>query len=379
MHEQTRVDAPSSVARNRGYSFTVSWGNDGLNDIAAPLLLVGNSVPFGSEPGSYELGTRYSFLGTSSGEGPAGILRRGQGGTRTFFSFSDNTDGTHTVFVDRDLKQPSLMFDYSRVNHIIESLATSPTDRSAILAVLALRVGKTNQEVHNSLGDIAARYAATLPTRPSLNDLFRTMVAEVALPGQSTVRLDIEPNSVVRPGDRVLFQNLDTGARREATIDTHLRLTVVGLPEGVYSVGGRQYTLQFGGSDYLNVDELTVHANAQVEVQTEVRVRVVDSAGQLIKDARVSIVGEDGQGYFVEVNSEGLSIAHVRPPQTITLLATAPGRGIRSITISVGNEPFAATVVISQPGGIRGNTPSEKGDPSYVFVIPTEEVLPGEH
>ncbi len=86
-----------------------------MNDAPAPLLTVGNTVPFGLAPGDYSLGTRYTFLGINTHGGPPGILRPGQTEMMTFHSFSGTEAGDYTAFADREGKDEATAFDWDHV------------------------------------------------------------------------------------------------------------------------------------------------------------------------------------------------------------------------------------------------------------------------
>jgi subtilase family serine protease/methionine-rich copper-binding protein CopC len=138
-----RVQVPSSVRRNTPYQFQVYWGNDGLNDAQAPLLTVGNTVAFGLSAGDYSLGTRYTFLGTNTHGGPAGILRPGQSESMTFFSYSDNQSGDYTAFVDRVSKAPNELFEWQSLRKTLAVADLSSADFDLAFQQLKTQVGPT--------------------------------------------------------------------------------------------------------------------------------------------------------------------------------------------------------------------------------------------
>ncbi|MCI0535655.1 MAG: hypothetical protein L0Z50_10555 [Verrucomicrobiales bacterium] len=99
-HVRAQVDAPAVVGRNRWFSFTVGWGNDGINDVDVPLLGVRCSVPFGLAQSAAPLGIQYEFLAVSR-DGPPNILRPAQANAVSFFAFSDGQPGSYDVLVHR--------------------------------------------------------------------------------------------------------------------------------------------------------------------------------------------------------------------------------------------------------------------------------------
>jgi len=136
------IQAPRRVRRNRGFEFTVSWGNDGINDILAPLLVVGNTVPFGFRTGDQSAGTRLTFLAVSS-DGPPGILRPGQSEQITFYSYSDANPGTYKVYVDRLYEDLQTPFNWEAIRVGLVPPGMSDEDFAPIFAQLVAQVGTT--------------------------------------------------------------------------------------------------------------------------------------------------------------------------------------------------------------------------------------------
>lgn len=137
------VNAPSAMRMFVAYSFTVQWANTGLNDSPAPLLTVGNTVPFGLRPGDYSLGTRYTFLGINTQDGPPGILRPGQAETMTFHSFSGTDAGTYTAFADRVGKLSAATMDWQRVGASLPNAQLGRDNFDAVFEEMTGQIGPT--------------------------------------------------------------------------------------------------------------------------------------------------------------------------------------------------------------------------------------------
>ncbi|MCA9139962.1 MAG: carboxypeptidase regulatory-like domain-containing protein, partial [Planctomycetales bacterium] len=168
-----RIDA-ANVARNgTPFSFIVHWENTGVNDSFAPLLQIDSDNPFGVFPGDESLGTNHVFLGVSDTDGPVGIIRPGQRVSRVFFSQS--SDDTQTITVDRVLKNPSGAIDWEYLMpwintiqqssapgfdlfvHLRSSLDGTAGDLGSLLAHNANRIGNVNGDNDPSdLNDLLA-------------------------------------------------------------------------------------------------------------------------------------------------------------------------------------------------------------------------------
>ncbi|MCA9124985.1 MAG: carboxypeptidase regulatory-like domain-containing protein [Planctomycetales bacterium] len=138
------INVPSLVRWGREFQFTVTWGNDGLNDALAPLLTVGGSQPFGFAPGDDEsAGTSYTFLGTNTHGGPPGILRPGQRETVTFFSVADPDAGDFNFYVDRGCKDAQASFDWDSIRDQLSQLDLSSEEFDEAFARMREQVGNT--------------------------------------------------------------------------------------------------------------------------------------------------------------------------------------------------------------------------------------------
>jgi hypothetical protein len=156
----SRIDSPAAVVRNRNFSFTANWGNQGINDALVPLFLVENTVPFWPASDDTLTGSAYTFLGVHSDDGPPGILRPGQSASKNFFSFSDNQPGSYRVTIDRVLENSEDLFDWNSIRSSLKPIDMSESEFEPIFAQLIAQVGSTNSGYLRML----SRNVTLLPT-----------------------------------------------------------------------------------------------------------------------------------------------------------------------------------------------------------------------
>jgi len=134
------VSAPNGMRRGVAYTFTVQWGNTGLNDAPAPLLTVGNTVPFGSRRATIRWAPlhvpRYQHP-----RRPPGILRPGQTEMMTFHAFSGTEAGEYTAFADRVGKGPTLPFNWESLRNPLFASALDAAELNRAFLQLVAQVG----------------------------------------------------------------------------------------------------------------------------------------------------------------------------------------------------------------------------------------------
>ncbi|MCA9123729.1 MAG: carboxypeptidase regulatory-like domain-containing protein [Planctomycetales bacterium] len=155
------INVPSLVRWGREFQFTVTWGNDGLNDALAPLLTVGGSQAFGFSPGDDQsAGTGYTFLGTNTHGGPPGILRPGQRETMTFFSVADPNLGDFQFYVDREYKDLEAPYDWEALQSELDFGEDSDDELQRLVRQLETQTGSTNGDYLTML----ARNSSLIPS-----------------------------------------------------------------------------------------------------------------------------------------------------------------------------------------------------------------------
>jgi hypothetical protein len=138
------IIAPERIRRGREFSFSVEWINESFEDAPAPVLTVGASVPFGRKHNDYSLGMEHTFLGINTQGGPPGILKPGQREKRTFWAYSDTEPGEYTVFIDREIKNASLPFDWESLRPSLIPSGLSAQEFEPIFSQLVRDVGPTS-------------------------------------------------------------------------------------------------------------------------------------------------------------------------------------------------------------------------------------------
>ncbi len=232
-----QVNVPRSVGRNREYTFTVSWGNSGLNDGVAPVIFVNNTVPFGFSPGDTSAGSSYTFLGQNTNSGPPGILRPGQSESRTFFSFSDNQDGNHTVTVDRIYKDLDAPFDWEGLRSSLTPVGITDAEFDPIFNQLIAQVGTTTGDYL----DMLSRNGVLLPEELGRSDDVGALLglelrkAKAAVSTSISGVLVADELNVDISGRTVIATNIDTSEQFEAITLNDGSFSLVDLSSGTYT------------------------------------------------------------------------------------------------------------------------------------------------
>lgn len=156
------------------FHYFSTWGNSGINDVAAPLLFFSSTAPIsltqdvatdvvgglfgGDKPSSFLAGNEIVFFGVDD-DGPAGILMPGDFEEAIIHSLSDvRSDAIH-VLVDRMGKDTNLTFDWSFIRDALVPDGMSDEDFDPIYAQMISQVGSTWGDYLNML----ARNASLLP------------------------------------------------------------------------------------------------------------------------------------------------------------------------------------------------------------------------
>ncbi len=237
------VSAPSAVRQNVAYTFTVQWGNNGSNDASAPLLTVGNSVPFGLKLGDDSLGSRYTFLGINTHGGPPGILRPGQSEIMTFYvPGSGNQDNiTFTAYADRVVKDSTIAFDWESLVNSIKPATMSREDAVAVAEHLAQAYGATEDGYLNmlSLASCATWEDASIPA---------TLLREEVLRSWSKLNAGIwgvidSAGTIPDRGFLVSAVELPVGKSWAVRTDRLGRFFFSGFPDGTFTLNVEGYSI----------------------------------------------------------------------------------------------------------------------------------------
>ena len=326
-HYMVDVDAPANVRRLAHYQFTVTWGNDGLNDLPAPLLRVGHTAPFGLEFGSDDLGTRYTFLGVSE-KGPAGILRPGESYSITFFTYSDLSPGTWTAFIDRLGKDADEPFDWDALRPSLIPAGMTDADFEPIFQQLLAQIGSTWGDYLAMLSRNAALVAGQAE-RPDLDALLRVEVelARAAL-GNAIVGqlLSVELGADLA-GTQLFATNQDSGEKFLATVYHDGTFIVNDLTPGSYTLSVRPGVIPYvfpGTYDLLDGQNIW---NVQLILDTfsDLTVYVTDPLGLPVANTTVRLYQNDRLVDLVNSDSAGTADFTGVPVGTYVLIAEADG------------------------------------------------------
>jgi hypothetical protein len=229
-----RVISPSGIRRGREFSFTVEWANDSLNDAIAPLLTVGLTVPFGLGHNDYSLGTRYTFLGTNTQGGPAGILRPGQREILTFWAYSDTQPGDYRVFADPVITDMLEPFDWQALRPSLIPANMTDAEFEPIFQQLVDQVGPTS-------GDYLAMLSRNASLCPDAIDARMPGVSRQIEVDRAWAAVDLSITGTVTAeagidviGRTIVAENLSTHESFSATILGDTSFLLPGLTPGDY-------------------------------------------------------------------------------------------------------------------------------------------------
>jgi uncharacterized delta-60 repeat protein len=354
------VSTPNAMRRNVAYNFTVQWGNAGLNDAPAPLLTVGNTVPFGLTPGDYSLGTRYTFLGINTHGGPPGILRPGQVELMTFHSFSSTNAGTYTAFADRPLKAASSLYDWDslRKQLTLGELLAVEFDRAFVQ--LITQIGPTQDGFQAMLSRNCSLLPKTLgdPRGPDAALQIEWNRA-IAATGSSI------SGRISAPDLRVQFGSMTVTARNPASGDTDFApvlldgtFTFPRLASGVYELSAMGALLNGGQPVAVGVNAGQAVTNLVLNATLGATVHgvVYDAAtGRSIAGATITILGSTNASAVVTSDGNGGYAVSGISSGTYSLVVESPGKARKTIQnlevlpngVLEGNIPLAAEARIS--------------------------------
>lgn len=335
------VEVPRSVRRNVPYQFTVSWANDTLNDVPAPLLTVGNTGPFGRSPGSYALGTRYTFLGTNTRGGPLGILRPNQSETVTLFGYSDAQPGDYRVFVDRNGKNPAQAFDWVSLRDELQPAGMSEADFAPLFQQIQLQVGPTWGDYLAMLTRNADLVSGPGDPHPALADLLKLEVlrASAELGDAIVGRVSAEGFDVAIDAVPVVATNLTTGETFAASSYRDGSFYLVGLSPGSYQLGLQRGLIPEISPQLIQLDDGQTVRDVRLQASrvVDLLVQVVDSAGNPVAGAEVSLA-LDGQVLLeMAADERGQIVLAGLPAGDYQVLAEAEGLARTTVDVAVGS------------------------------------------
>jgi hypothetical protein len=291
-----QVSSPSAVGQNRAYTFTVQWANSGLNDAPAPLLTVGNTVPFGLAPGDYSLGTDYTFLGINAHGGPPGIIRPGQVETMTFHAFRGLETITHTAFANRPLRDATSLYDWESLKRHLSAGDLPNGDFERAFLQLIAQTGTTQ-------GDFLAMLSRNCSLlTPSLGDNHDPELGlqiewnrAIAATGSSISGRIIAPNPRIQFGSvTVSARNSVSGSMAYAAVLQDGSFVFPRVVPGAYEISTSGALLSGGQQAIVavNVGQAVTNVVLNAGVGATIRGLVYDSTtGQAIRGATLTLLG----------------------------------------------------------------------------------------
>lgn len=325
--------APGFIGFGIKFRINYAWGNDGYNDIPAPLFKVGADNPLSTVPaGPFDL-EQVTFLGTTIDDGPAGILRAKETSAKVLYSISNFSRAPFEVWADRvqnDLSQP---MNWDRVRSIMperDDLTAEQFDAA---------FNKFKQIAGPTWNDylLALSRAANVMTKlkgylSSETTPLRVAFEEaVALTNPSIKGKIFNPDFGVQIEDReVSVLNINTGDRYSVFSNKDGSFVFDHLTPGRYlmnfsGVVGQQQVFDVGSNTHLKNVVINVEAGAAVSgIVTRL------SNGQRVEGAVVTYRNADGESvststdedgfykieglaggvYDVRISAEGLSTIH---------------------------------------------------------------------
>lgn len=363
------VIAPSAVRRGREFNFTVEWRNDSLNDALAPLLTVGNTVPFGLSASDRDsLGTQYRFLGINTQGGPAGLLRPGQRESMTFWSYSDTDAGAYTVFADRVIKDLSEPFDWEGAVSDIRPAAMSEQASDAVSALLQVKYG-SNAGGYLRLLSSAADATWNDPRNQRML-LQEEVQRQWSRQGQGIWGAVESDESPPQGGFIVALTDLASSARFVTQTDRFSQFHFVGLPNGSYRLSVDNQAITSPETiqtltDGRSVGPLTVRT---VPVQA-ISMQIDLLNGQAISDATIVLFEGSEVTATAITDAAGRVTLQGVPSGNYSLLVGLPGGGIRRQNITVSQNAPQEIEVNLAAGIVRGTLPT--GSMLYPVMVST--------
>jgi uncharacterized delta-60 repeat protein len=368
------VSAPEFMRMNIAYTSVVRWANTGLNDAPAPLLTVGNTVPFGLRPGDYSLGTRYTFLGINTKAGPPGILRPGQSEAIVFHSFSDTTPGTYTAFADRVGKNAAEPVDWNRARGHLASDQLSLTNFDAVWGQFTNQIGCTWGDYLKMLSRNATLLPPGMGSNEAEGDLVR-LEWQIALAAQTlSISGRVTSDSMaVDVGNLQVLANSTNGLQSQA---------VWSLTDGTFLVPdlpANQYALYLQGSQgWLPAPVLAdtrsgqsvTNILLQLSLGAGLELNITDALGQPVKDALVTLGTSTNSmaGSFTDDHGV-VNFAGLMPGEQVLLVQAQFWAPLVTNTTLVGGAITRGWLRLSAGSTMHGSVALPDASPATNFAV----------
>ncbi|MFI5379361.1 MAG: CARDB domain-containing protein, partial [Tepidisphaerales bacterium] len=156
---QAGITAPNVAPHARNFSLTAAWGNSGIDDGPAPLLVITTSGAIGRDP-AYLTNNAYTFFAPAPGDGPAGILMPGEEGSQVFFSAQPGAGGIW-YYLGKFGLDPTLPFDFTSLYSELIPPGVTDQQFAPIFQRMQQDVGTTDGQVLTALAQDADLYPSS--------------------------------------------------------------------------------------------------------------------------------------------------------------------------------------------------------------------------
>ena len=362
------VVAPSGVRREREFSFTVEWRNNSFNDVPAPLLTVGATVPFGLGHDDDSLGSSYTFLGINTQGGPAGVLRPSQHETLTFWAYSGPELGDYIVYADRNISDPSAAFDWQSATSRVRPAGMTETEAAAVVTLLQSHYGA---DAGGYLGLLAAAAnASPEATRDPKQLLHQEMLRAWSQTSAGIWGSIAASEPGAASGLEVIATQTATGDEFAVRADALGRFHFTQLPDGIYGFAIEGY--EIAGGDQLTAEISQGQSAGPISLQIapasmfQVQVDLFD--GQPISDAIAVLLDGDQQVATGLTDASGTATFWGVAPGVYTLRVSELRGSIRQHEgLAIPDAPASLAEVDLASAVVRGAV----ADPAALFPVLT--------
>jgi hypothetical protein len=369
-----RIEAPERVRAGVFYDYSFFWANDGLNDIGAPFILVGNTVPLLTKPGGDNLGEWYEFIGINENGGPAGILKPGDFGRITLFSQADFSEGENLLLSTRQLTALDEPFDWQAVAPGLRPINMSSEVFDSVFPELVARVGATNGDVLQVLSrnaSLAVDFAGEFPTLYDLLGIeLRYAHASLGNSISGSVRASSFATSIAN--NDLTLQNAATGEYFSTSTYKDGSFVLAGLPAGTYTAtfeGGvlAEAVIELTDGQQISGLELAATPGARIAVAAAA------PASAVLTDLTIQLYSEGGELLDTAFLDEGSNEAAFNALRHGTYVVRVAGPGVAAQileTVEVGDDDVYTPISLAEESTISGSVVlSATAEQAQVTVI----------
>jgi len=347
---------PQFVRALTNFRFTVAWGNDGLNDLPAPLLQLSGTTPFGIEPGLLNI-DEYSFIGATQDDGPAGILRPGQTSSLPLFARAADNGGSVSFFFEHITADEDL-FDWETVRDLLVPDGQTTEQFEGAFARMIENVGPTWADLRAMLARNATLVTPVDGSNRDLGTLInlerRQALAELTT--SITGRIDAPNLGVAVRGQTVYATHEETGQVYQTSTLSDGSFIFELLQPGTYAFDYDQGLLVAPPTVTVAQDEAVTDVTLDVALGGVIEGEVF-FGGELLVDATVDIYLDGGLVDRVITDAEGAFRRAGLVDGEYTLVVNGEGAARKIVSgLTVTADSFTRTdVVLGEGGTVSGS------------------------